>query len=382
VAFKVGPKTSYKYIIVNIHYLKTVKNDKSGLAITVGSTARRYQAGIMLLISGNIAIPPRTPKFSSKFSCKYTGRTLQVFAFRVHAHAHGDANTAYRVRQHEWAQVARGDPQWPQAFYPTDAVYDVKDGDMLVGQCTYHNDADKYVYAGSTHTDEMCNVYLMYYTDAADEVMEVCSGNTYPALESVIPAEAEQRPAPLATFNSNNGNAAGSPMSHHDMEGSKIHSGGDKKQPAGAAANQASSLAYLLAQAGLGNGAGGNSDDYYDDVEQARSKGRGNSADSADDLQSLFDPDSDPSSDDYSDPASTLLLAAELAKLSKKTNNNNNNNNNNNAGGDNKLPSSLTNKIKNQLSNLGNPTLSSKTLCLCVIKRVKCCLCFAGFVFS
>lgn len=35
VAFKVGPKTNYKYIVVNIHYLKTVTNDRSGLALTV-----------------------------------------------------------------------------------------------------------------------------------------------------------------------------------------------------------------------------------------------------------------------------------------------------------------------------------------------------------
>lgn len=34
VAFKVGPKTPYKYIVVNIHYLIKVQNDQSGLGIT------------------------------------------------------------------------------------------------------------------------------------------------------------------------------------------------------------------------------------------------------------------------------------------------------------------------------------------------------------
>lgn len=38
VAYKVGDKTPYKYIVVNIHYLNKVSNDRSGLAITVGST--------------------------------------------------------------------------------------------------------------------------------------------------------------------------------------------------------------------------------------------------------------------------------------------------------------------------------------------------------
>lgn len=35
VAFKVGSKTSFKYIVVNIHYLAKVQNDRSGLALTV-----------------------------------------------------------------------------------------------------------------------------------------------------------------------------------------------------------------------------------------------------------------------------------------------------------------------------------------------------------
>lgn len=62
VAFKVGPDTSYKYIVVNIHYLKVVENDMSGLAIQVEREPRRYQAGIMLLVSGYIALPPSTKR--------------------------------------------------------------------------------------------------------------------------------------------------------------------------------------------------------------------------------------------------------------------------------------------------------------------------------
>ena len=59
VAFKVGPDTSYKYIVVNIHYLKVVENDVSGLALEVHNEPRQYQAGIMLLVSGYIAVPPK-----------------------------------------------------------------------------------------------------------------------------------------------------------------------------------------------------------------------------------------------------------------------------------------------------------------------------------
>lgn len=200
VAFKVGPETSYKYIVVNIHYLKKVENDASGLALQISNKARTYQAGIMLLVSGYIAIPAKTKQYSSDFSCKYTGKNLNVFAFRVHAHAHGEVNSAYRVRNHEWVQLARGDPQWPQAFYPTDDLYDLKDGDALIGRCSYRNEENRIVYAGSTHNDEMCNVYLMYYTDDTKDVMDTCSGNTYPQLESILPAESIQKPLKPSTF--------------------------------------------------------------------------------------------------------------------------------------------------------------------------------------
>ena len=42
VAFKVGPETSYKYIVVNIHYLKKVENDASGLALQVSNKAYKF----------------------------------------------------------------------------------------------------------------------------------------------------------------------------------------------------------------------------------------------------------------------------------------------------------------------------------------------------
>lgn len=123
----------------------------------------------------------------------------------MHAHVHGDVNTAYRVRDHEWQQVAKGDPQWPQAFYPVSSpssLIDVKDGDALVGVCTYHNDENRNVYAGSTHNDEMCNIYLMYYADSTDGVMDVCAGSSYPQLETIIPDEAYVKPTNAnGTFN-------------------------------------------------------------------------------------------------------------------------------------------------------------------------------------
>lgn len=278
-----------------------------------------------------------------------------MFAYRVHAHSHGDVNAAYRVRNSEWTQLAKADPQWPQAFYPTDSLIDIKDGDVLIGSCTYHNDENRYVYAGTTHNDEMCNIYLMYYTDNTDDVMPTCAGNMYPQLENIVPPESEMKPAPPSSFTSNgdNSNNNNNGMSHHEMEGSKMH----HEIPSNNRQQQSQkSLSSLLF----------NNDDYYntDDietVEKSRSKNRNNNnkASSNDVLgtSDLYDSgsllDALGADDDYSplsDSDQSLLLAAAVAQLTgnKKLNLNNNNDNN------------RLSKIKSQLNSLQSQSVSSE----------------------
>lgn len=138
--------------------------------------------------------------------------------------------------------------------------------------------------------------------------------------------------------------------SHHDMEGSKLHhdvaSTGDKKNPdSGSSLDK--SLSYFLSSLGSPT------DDYYDDVEQQRSKDRGGKDQvyqTADDLAansipfdpaSLFD-----TSDDYGDSSSSGL-ASELANFNKKN-------------GANKNP--FLNKVKEKLNSLIPQTISSELL--------------------
>jgi hypothetical protein len=40
VAYKVGPGSIYKYLVINMHYANTVKNDFSGVAIKI--TDKRF----------------------------------------------------------------------------------------------------------------------------------------------------------------------------------------------------------------------------------------------------------------------------------------------------------------------------------------------------
>ena len=43
----------------------------------------------------------------------------------------------WHLQTGQLVEVARGNPQWPQAFYSMKRVFDVEDGDMLFARCTY-----------------------------------------------------------------------------------------------------------------------------------------------------------------------------------------------------------------------------------------------------
>ena len=61
--------------------------------------------------------------------------------------------------------VAKGNPQWPQAFYPMQNIIRISRGDLLFARCTYNSsEKDTVTQVGSTSNDEMCNLYLMYYS--------------------------------------------------------------------------------------------------------------------------------------------------------------------------------------------------------------------------
>jgi hypothetical protein len=112
-----------------------------------------------------------------------------------HAHKHGTVIAAYRVRGGvDWTELGIGDPQWPQTYYPTKSVYEIKEGDILVGMCSYSNDEDRVVRAGNTDLDEMCNIYLIYYTSNRTGAMANCFGSLDKKLEASIPDSASVRP--------------------------------------------------------------------------------------------------------------------------------------------------------------------------------------------
>ena len=81
-------------------------------------------------------------------------------------------------------EIARGNPQWPQAFYGMERVFDVENDDWLFARCTFDSSGrNRTTHIGATSDDEMCNLYLMYYTDAA-------TGSSYGSCFEVISCNA------------------------------------------------------------------------------------------------------------------------------------------------------------------------------------------------
>lgn len=62
-------------------------------------------------------------------------------------------------------------------FYPVaDNSMVIRPGDVLAARCTMHNNLTETVKIGMTGDDEMCNFYIMFYTDTMDRILsdKVC----------------------------------------------------------------------------------------------------------------------------------------------------------------------------------------------------------------
>lgn len=99
-------------------------------------------------------------------NCLLDREAINVFAYRVHAHALGTVITGYRYApiQKQFTLLAKGNPQWPQAFYPMERIIQIDRDDILFARCTYNSTGKEVITeVGSSSGDEMCNLYLMYF---------------------------------------------------------------------------------------------------------------------------------------------------------------------------------------------------------------------------
>ncbi|XP_047741152.1 peptidyl-glycine alpha-amidating monooxygenase B [Hyalella azteca] len=163
VGFRIGGASWIKYLTLQIHYATAIPDisDHSGLSMTLTTTP--------LVLHHSVSTP----------LCE--DHTLGVVV----------SGYTYNTQTGEYTKIAKGNPQWPQAFYPMDRALTISPQDIVASRCTYNSTArDRTTYIGSTKNDEMCNLYLMYYTDT-DKGQEgaVCGGNAFPEVLANLPPD-------------------------------------------------------------------------------------------------------------------------------------------------------------------------------------------------
>lgn len=182
VGFQVGGDSNIDYLVLQVHYGHTHLfrhnpkiRDKSGIDFELVSgpdNGINKRAGIHLMMSyGYVDIGTST----HHMQCKVTGDKIRhPFRFRTHTHKLGTFVAGY-IESDRFPEKRRligsHDPQKPQMFYPVeDKTLTFTAGDTIRAGCQFNNTRDKTVSIGPTGNDEMCNFYIMYWTD----------GNTLP----------------------------------------------------------------------------------------------------------------------------------------------------------------------------------------------------------
>lgn len=192
VGFKVGGISSdIQFLVLQVHYghhrhnaLKHMPElpDNSGLVLDMKPDTKESgitrQAGVLVLISlGQV----QEGKSRHEIWCDIEDDIeINPFRYRVHTHKLGTrvlgakvSSSALRQALGEKAEredliIGDGDPQKPQMFYPVnenDLI--IKKGDTIYASCEFNNHRGHIVKIGATGDDEMCNFYLMYWTNSS-----------------------------------------------------------------------------------------------------------------------------------------------------------------------------------------------------------------------
>ncbi|KAG9487971.1 hypothetical protein GDO78_007656 [Eleutherodactylus coqui] len=173
VGFKVGGNSGTKYFVLQVHYgdvkvFQDKHKDCTGVTVQITPERQPLIAGIYLLMSMDTVIPPGQKAVYSDIACVYDKPTMHPFAYRVHTHQLGQVVSGYRIRNDKWSLIGRQSPQLPQAFYPVEDQLEVRPGDILAARCLFTGQGrTTNTLIGGTANDEMCNLYIMYYMDAA-----------------------------------------------------------------------------------------------------------------------------------------------------------------------------------------------------------------------
>ncbi|XP_066599733.1 peptidylglycine alpha-hydroxylating monooxygenase [Prorops nasuta] len=187
VGFKVGADSTIKYLVLQVHYLKVdqFKNgatDDSGVYLYYTTSPLNKLAGVLLLGTAG-TIPPKSTEYMESACAVKENNTIYPFAYRIHTHSLGKVVAGYVVQKNgTWIELGKKDPMEPQMFYPTLHDTPITTGDQVAARCTMESNRETWTNIGSTHHDEMCNFYLMYYVKNGNPLnMKYCFTRGPPA---------------------------------------------------------------------------------------------------------------------------------------------------------------------------------------------------------
>lgn len=206
VGFRIGQMSPIKYLVLQVHYASSLadgESDSSGLKLQISRLPQRFLAGIHVLYSNYNVIPPGQYNYHININCRMLLQdSMFLFAYRVHTHSLGTAVSGYKynVDNSSWSLLAKGNPHWPQAFYPMNRTVRVQPGDILAARCTYNTmRKTTATVIGRGASMEMCNMYFMYYAlSSSSRSSGACEGLELPRLAEQLPAD-DGRPDDDAT---------------------------------------------------------------------------------------------------------------------------------------------------------------------------------------
>lgn len=189
VGYKIGGDTDLNYIVIQVHYGNVHKfqelpdlTDNSGLILETkpagpnsGITKR---AGVLLLFSYGYV---ETGKSRHEVWCQIEEDiVIHPFKYRVHTHRLGtkvygakigNSRNKYpykRKTENNDLIIGQGNPQKPNMFYEVkNKNLTLTQGDSVYAYCDYYNPTTKEVVIGPKATDEMCNYYVLYWTESS-----------------------------------------------------------------------------------------------------------------------------------------------------------------------------------------------------------------------
>ena len=216
-----GSQTGWANIVVQVHYKDKFSEDEpgdnAGIQLTYSTERPKYSAGIYLFASQHFQIAPGDESASVIVGCMLK-QTVNVFATRVHAHSIGRAIGVFTFENGIWNRLVERSPQRPQAFYPINETR-ILENSWMSARCVYNaSGVGEAVSIGHSRAHEMCNAYLMFYSDDPNSAYEVCTTPVNPS-EIVLP---DPDPVELAYIGDGSPHV-GNPFMHHGQDHSHDH---------------------------------------------------------------------------------------------------------------------------------------------------------------